>query len=269
MVYWRSWHIFLSGQLFFRIIRIISEVCAKAPRNSTKIKKQKALKSKPQRIEPIEDLCQPCLNGNNYGQEEECGLPREELCRISRETYNNHLEFKKNLFSIPANKQGKRFLQKYAQTLQWVDEEDGNQHFAWACNIILPVICLQVSDPKGKMRHHTKILEERLNKIDAGEMEVVCNETKRIQRTLLARSKPCKGTNQKKKNTGGNWITEARRHVTTGELRRAKRCIEEDEQSMEPISNDTFNKLAAMFPQGKIRTYYFLLQTQMQQSMLT
>ena len=132
-----------------------------------------------------------------------------------------------------------------------MDEEDGNQHFAWACNIILPVICLQVADPKGKMRHHTKKLEERLNKIDAGEMEDVCNETKRIQRALLARSKPSKGTNQKKKNTGGNWITEARRHVTTGEIRRAKRCIEEDQQSMEPISNDTFNKLAAMFPPRK------------------
>ena len=49
------------------------------------------------------------------------------------------------------------------------------------------------------MRQHTKVLEERLNKIDAGEMEVVCNETKRIQRTLLARVIPSKGTNQKKK----------------------------------------------------------------------
>ena len=50
---------------------------AKAPRNSTKIKKQKAPKPKPQRIEPIDDLCQPCLNGNNDGQEEEWGLPRK------------------------------------------------------------------------------------------------------------------------------------------------------------------------------------------------
>ena len=163
---------------------------------------------------------------------------------------------KKNLFSIPANKQGKRFLQKYVQTLQWADEEDGKQHFAWACNIILPVICLQVSDPKGKMRQHTKVLEERLNKIDAGEMEVVCNETKRLQRALLARSKPSKGTNQKNKNTGSKWITEARRNVTTSEVRRAKRCIEGDEQRMEPTSNETFNKLAAMFPPPKEKSLH-------------
>ena len=44
---------------------------AKAPNYSTKIKKQKATKPKPQRIEPIEDLCEPCLNGNNGEQNEE------------------------------------------------------------------------------------------------------------------------------------------------------------------------------------------------------
>ena len=33
---------------------------AKAPNYSSKNKKQKATKPKPQRIEPIEDICQPC-----------------------------------------------------------------------------------------------------------------------------------------------------------------------------------------------------------------
>ena len=133
---------------------------AKVTRGSSKIKTQKATKPKTPRIEPIEDICLPCLNGNSGDQDEEWGLAREELCRISRDMYKNLPKFKKNLFSIPANKQGKRFLQKYTQTLQWADEEDGNQHFAWACNIILPVICLQVSDPKRKMRHHAKTLED-------------------------------------------------------------------------------------------------------------
>ena len=55
----------------------------------------------------------------------------------------------------------------------------------------------------------------------------------------------------KKKNTGTNWISDARRHATTGETRRAKICIEEDEHSIEPTSNETYNKLAAMFPLEK------------------
>ena len=101
------------------------------------------------------------------------------------------------------------------------------------------------------MRHHSKILEDCLNEINAGEIEVVCNETKRIQRILASRSKPSKGTKQKNKNAGTDWISDARRHVTTCEIRRAKRCIEENEQGIETTSNETFNKLAAMFTPRK------------------
>ena len=79
----------------------------KAPKYSNRIKKQRATKPKPQRIEPIEDICEPCLNGNNYGQEEVWGLPREELCRISRDFYKHLPEFKKKPLFYPCQQTGK------------------------------------------------------------------------------------------------------------------------------------------------------------------
>lgn len=50
-------------------------------------------------------------------------------------------------------------------------EEDETQRLARACNIVIPVICLQISDPKGKMRHNSKSAEEHLVKIEAGDID--------------------------------------------------------------------------------------------------
>ena len=65
--------------------------------------------------------------------------------------------------------------------------------------------------------------------VDAGNIEEVCKGIKRIQQILASRPKPSKGTQQRKKNAGSNWMSDARRNATTCKTRRAQRCIEKDE----------------------------------------
>ena len=174
-----------------------------------------------------------------------CGLDSKEFCRIIKDFYPKMATFKKNLFSIPGNKAGKIFLERYIESLEWYLEEGPKKHISWWWNSILPCLCLQIKDNKAKARINTCILKERLIKIESGQLGQVMREALDIQRRLSKKKAP------KIKGPMRNWITAAKQSMQSGETKKAARIIEENDENDPNHANEDdqmFELVKEMFP---------------------
>lgn len=173
------------------------------------------------------------------------GLETREVCKLVKEAYEKMVDFKRNTFTIPANKAGKNLLELYAETLRWAGSDGKEGHFGFHANTILMAICLQITDKKATMRQRTEQLKATTEKIRQGNLKQAIAEACAIQVKL------------KKKKTGKtkgrktNWVSVMRQKAQEGELKAAARMLDESNSGVEVPSENILQRMGAMFPRRR------------------
>ena len=173
-------------------------------------------------------------------------MANNSLCNQVKQVYEKVVYFKKNLFNVPANKTGKLFLEKFAETIEWAASNDEEQHLAWYANVFITAIFLQIKDRKSNAKQRTAVLKERLAHMEEGRIDIVIREAIRIQQDLGKRNK--RRQNRSKKP---NWISTIRQKVQEGEMNCAARMLEKNNLGVEQPSEETFNRMQNLFPRRK------------------
>ena len=170
------------------------------------------------------------------------GVETRKFCRIVRQAYEKITNFKKNLHQVPANKVGKMFLAKYAETLEWTNKEGREEHIGWYVNTVLPAICLLVKDQKASWKQRTELLRTNMMSIENGQIELVIAQACSIQHKIARRKKV-----DQNKRRSPNWISTIRAAVQQGEMTRASRMLDEKDLGVEPPSHATYQRISQMF----------------------
>ena len=173
------------------------------------------------------------------------GLEIRELCHQLTQAYEKVVNFKKNRFTIPANKVGKQFLAFMAQSLEWAAKEDIEEHLSWFANVILAPICLQMKDKKSTAKQKTEQLKLNLEIIGNGRIEDVIREACTIQNKLAKKKR------SQKKTRKPNWISMVGIKVKFGDLNCASRILDEKNKGVEAPSDQTFQRMSALFHRRK------------------
>lgn len=84
-----------------------------------------------------------------------------EFSRQIVDSYEKIVRFRKNIFYLPGNKTGQRFLELFIETIKWANGENESETIASKTNMVLIATCLQVIDRKASRKHNTVVLKTK------------------------------------------------------------------------------------------------------------
>ena len=94
--------------------------------------------------------------------------------------------WRKNLFLIPSGQQGRKVIQLLSEWLALYNINTSFQGIALKVFMVIPALMLQKPSAKSKARDHVKILSQRLELWQAGELLDLLREGKIIQSKLAS-----------------------------------------------------------------------------------
>ena len=124
--------------------------------------------------------------GNGY---KECHSPSfvwrchhgDGFCRLSDDTYEEAIHWRKNLFTVPTDKNGNDFVCELARLLHAFQQDNPLERIVIKAAMVLPILLLQKPSAKSRCRDHSKSLGERLAKWHAGVIDELLLEGHTIQ----------------------------------------------------------------------------------------
>ena len=112
------------------------------------------------------------------------GVSGEEFVGFVDKTYDEILNWRKNLFKLPSGNASKKFVKTLAEWIQFFNTGSDLKGVALKVFHILPALLLQKPSRKSKAKEHLKSLEKRLVKWETGDFESLLAEARVVQARL-------------------------------------------------------------------------------------
>ena len=105
-------------------------------------------------------------------------------------TYNEIVQFRKNLFTVPSGSAGKEFIKELTFWIKQFNENTELNGIALKVYMLLPTLILQKPSAKSKAKDHMKAVERRLQMWRDGEIDSLLEEVRFIQKKFCSSKKP-------------------------------------------------------------------------------
>ena len=133
---------------------------------------------------PNDVECEECRDNKNRKQEDVVGMDLKAACIELNKAYNIVANFKRNLFMIPAGKNGRRLVSKISEAIGWFSENDARKHISWKAAIVIPALLLQQPRFKTSAKENAEILGERMGILEEGGIGNLVEQAEAIQKKL-------------------------------------------------------------------------------------
>ena len=100
--------------------------------------------------------------------------------------YEEAVHWKRNVFTIPAERAGKEFFRELVRLFRAYAEKSQTESFAFAAVMILPHLILQKLHWGSKSWEHSTCVERRMRLCHAGDLDSLLQEARTIQQRLGA-----------------------------------------------------------------------------------
>ena len=122
-------------------------------------------------------------------------------CRELNKAYNKVAKFQRNLFMIPAGKNGRGLVSIISKAIGWFSENDTRKHISWKAAIVIPALLLQQPRFKTGAKENAEILGERMRILEEGGIGNLVEQAEAIQKKLKMGKK--KGRKKPQNDTKG------------------------------------------------------------------
>ena len=158
--------------------------------------------------------------------------------------YDQILDWKKNIFSLPRGKCGVDFIKELTRLINLFVRKTGWERLALSLVHIFIPIMLQKPSAKSKPREHSKYLSSRLDRWKNGELKSLMAEVTEIQKRLQNKPKPKKEETRKKAFT---------RLMMLGKFGQAAKFVnnEDDVKGVHTLSSEIKDILQSKHPAGR------------------
>ena len=117
--------------------------------------------------------------------------------KLVDDAYSEMSQWRKNLFKLPTGHAGKSFIMELKLWLDHFNSQTQLSGIALKVFMIIPALLLQKPSQKSKSKEHSEKLEKRLKLWKEGEIQVLLQECRLIQKRLKASHKPNKDDDAK------------------------------------------------------------------------
>ena len=108
------------------------------------------------------------------------------ICDMIGEAYNDIIHWKRNIFLVPSGATGKLFIQEITRLLQAFADGSTMECIALKASFVMQILLLQKPSQKSKSRDHVTHLKRRLDLWKQGDIPLLIQEGRCIQRYLLS-----------------------------------------------------------------------------------
>lgn len=117
-------------------------------------------------------------------------LDGKKFCDSIHEAYEEIIHWKRNIFLLPSGASGNSFVVETARLLQAFTDGSALQCIALKASLVMHALPLQKPSQKSKARDHVAHLKRRLEMWREGNIQVLIQEGRCIQRHLTKRPRP-------------------------------------------------------------------------------
>ena len=163
------------------------------------------------------------------------------FCGTISSIYEEIKFWNKNLFSVPSGNASKHFIELLNYWLDQYNKDTPLSNIALKVFMVLPNLILQKPSKSSKVNQHIKLMNERMEKFECGNIEEIFREGKTIQHKL------CNG--KKSPESVSKLFV---RFLLLGKVNSATRLLEEGgSQGVLPLNEENLNLLKLKHPIGE------------------